>query len=360
MRYHSLTRRACWLPDCKQSFSRHCRWEQASVSDDLHPGVMPEPSSEVEAILSLLRSDERVRAVTLEDDQEGRLIARVVPAEAWLVAEREAAHNGLSSRILRQWKMVYDRSYRQDKTAQAPTFNAWISSFTGAAISPERMQRWLDGCLAYLRKAPHARVLDIGCGVGLVLEALAPDSVEYYGIDMSEEAIKSLTAWVATQPNLRHVRLARRSAHELDDVAEGSVDLVVLNSVIMYFPDRSYLLSVIRAASKRLAPGGRIFLGDLRALWLLPVLVTAIEVARATQGATVGDVRSNVSARLSLMRELAVDTSLFADFAAQLPGLSDVRFGLKPASADHELSGYRYDAVLIFDGARTGDRSLPT
>jgi SAM-dependent methyltransferase len=185
--------------------------------------------------------------------------------------------------MLRQWKMVYDRAYRGHEVARAPSFDAWISSFTGTAIPQERMQPWLDNTLAWLRMAPHARVLDIGCGVGLVLNTLAPDCVEYQGIDISEKAIKRLAAWVATRPDLRHVRLATLAAHELDDIAAGSVDLVVLNSIAMYFPDARYLLTVLRSAAERLAPGGRVFLGDLRALGPLPMLAAAVGVARASR-----------------------------------------------------------------------------
>ena len=46
--------------------------------------------------------------------------------------------------------------------------------------------------------------------------------------------------------------------------AGAQFDLVVLNSVVQYFPDLTYLLQVIEQASQCLAPGGTLFLGDIR------------------------------------------------------------------------------------------------
>jgi len=107
---------------------------------------------------------------------------------------------------------------------------------------------------------------------------------------------------------------------------------------------------VLHQAARLLVPGGRIFLGDLRALGLLPVHAAAVAAARAPAGATVGAVRERMQVGLAQSREFAVDPALFGD----LPGLSDIRFSLKPPAADPELAGYRFDAMLAFGGADPG------
>ena len=282
----------------------------------------------------------------------GRLDIAVTPSDDWIAQERGAAHAALSSRILRQWQMVYDRSYRWDKAVRPPNFDAWVSGFTGEAIPISRMQIWLDDALAQMRSVPHARVLEVGCGVGLVAAALAPGGVAYYGIDFSEEAIASLGAWVATQPALSHVRLAQRAAHELDDLAFDGAELAILNSVVQYFPDADYLLRVLKGVEAHIVPDGAIFLGDLRAAALLPMRATCVAAARAKEGATIAEVRTDAVAVLGLAREFAVDPGFFEALAASLPRLGAVRFSLKPEAADHELSGYRYDATLLLDAPR--------
>ena len=49
------------------------------------------------------------------------------------------------------------------------------------------MQIWLDEALSLMRSVPHARVVEIGCGVGLVAAALAPGGRSYFGLDLSSE-----------------------------------------------------------------------------------------------------------------------------------------------------------------------------
>ena len=300
---------------------------------------------------AFLQVDARVAAFAVVE-AEGRLDISVAAAEAWIERERAAAHAALSSRILRQWQMVYDKSYRWDKAVRPPNFDAWISGFTGEAIPTPRMQAWLDDALARMRGVPHARVLEVGCGVGLVVSALAPGGAAYFGIDFSGEAIASLSAWLATQPALAHVRLAQRAAHELDDLDLADVELAVLNSVVQYFPDADYLMRVLAGLAARIDAGGSIFLGDLRAAALLPMHATCVAAARAKEGATVGEVRADAVAVLGLARELAIDLGFFDPLGTRLPQLGTVRFSLKPAAVDHELSGYRYDAMLRLGGPR--------
>src|SRR5690606_12085185 len=60
----------------------------------------------------------------------------------------------------------------------------------------------------------------------------------------------------------------------------GRFDTVVINSVAQYFPSADYLAQVLRSAVELLAPGGSVFVGDVRNLRLLRVLRAAVEVTR--------------------------------------------------------------------------------
>ena len=52
-------------------------------------------------------------------------------------------------------------------------------------------------------------------------------------------------------------------ANELSFVGDDSVDLVILNSVVQYFPDVEYLLEVLSEAVRVVQRGGHIFVGDV-------------------------------------------------------------------------------------------------
>ena len=75
---------------------------------------------------------------------------------------------------------------------------------------------------------------------------------------------------MSQREDLKHVELLHRPATELQDMEAGSFDTVVVNSVVQYFPDIEYLLAVLQEAVRLLGPGGKIFLGDVRHLGLLP------------------------------------------------------------------------------------------
>jgi len=53
----------------------------------------------------------------------------------------------------------------------------------------------------------------------------------------SPVAIGRLRQFIATRPELAHVELLDREASDLEDLPAGSVDTVILNSVVQYFPE---------------------------------------------------------------------------------------------------------------------------
>ena len=52
------------------------------------------------------------------------------------------------------------------------------------------MAEWVDATVADIRRLHPERVLEIGCGTGLLLARLAPDCVEYWGTDYSQQVIR--------------------------------------------------------------------------------------------------------------------------------------------------------------------------
>ncbi len=96
------------------------------------------------------------------------------------------------------------------------------------------------------------RVLDVGCGAGAVVAALAADGLDASGIDISSSAIEFAAR---THPECSF------SAHSVEDlpwpVEESSVDAVAAFEVIEHLVRPRRLLEGARAA---LAPGGHLAL----------------------------------------------------------------------------------------------------
>ena len=107
------------------------------------------------------------------------------------------------------------------------------------------------------------RVLEIGCGTGLLLTRIAPHCQDYWATDFSPNALRHVEQ-VCAAHNLDQVKLFQRSAENFTDYENEAFDTVILNSVIQYFPDVNYLLQVLEGAVRVIKPGGTIFLGDIR------------------------------------------------------------------------------------------------
>ena len=180
------------------------------------------------------------------------------------------------------------------------------------------------------------------------MQQIAPHCASYRGTDISAEAIARLQAWASTQPGLRHVELGQRAAHELDDLPDGGVDTVILNSVVQYFPDHAYLERVLAGIAPKLSPGGHVYVGDVRDVRLLPAFNAAVALARAAATETAGSLRRALHERVE--KELAIDPHAFA----ALPLYAGARLLLRQLRLDNELTRYRYDVVLSTGAASPG------
>src|SRR5882757_7028757 len=110
------------------------------------------------------------------------------------------------------------------------------------------MVEWLSGTVSRIGSFEPERVLEIGCGVGLLLQHLAPGCAVYCGTDITASAIGGLRRWLEGKPEFGHVELKRGEALDLEGLESGSYDTVVLNSVVQYFPDLAYLRAVLAKA----------------------------------------------------------------------------------------------------------------
>jgi acyl carrier protein len=142
------------------------------------------------------------------------------------------------------------------------------------------------------------------------------------------------------------VRLLQREASDFSGVLPGSVDLVVINSVSQYLPSIDHLRGVLESAARILAPGGAIFVGDVRNFELLEAFHTSVELFRAPAGTTAADLRRSVRNRVAAESELVVSPAFFAALAEQVPEVESVELALKRGRADNELTRFRYDVVL--------------
>ncbi|HEU5475883.1 MAG TPA: amino acid adenylation domain-containing protein [Actinophytocola sp.] len=259
-----------------------------------------------------------------------RLVGYVVPASPDR-AEADAAHVG-------GWQQVYDDEYDVIPTAVVEErFDGWDSSYTGAPIPVEEMREWRAHTLRRIRELGPSRILEVGVGSGLLLSGLARDVEEYWATDFSAPMIAKLTRDVAADPELAaRVRLRCQDATVTDGLPTGYFDVIVINSVVQYFPSAEHLAGVLDGLRPLLAPGGSIFVGDVRNL-------ATLEAFHAATGR-----------RAWTEKELVIDPGWFAG----RPGFTGVDIRQKGGRAHNELTRHRYD-VLLHTGAGTDVSGAP-
>jgi amino acid adenylation domain-containing protein len=245
------------------------------------------------------------------------------------------------------WRSIYDELYKKPPEDLSADFNiaGWNSSYSGLPIARSEMQEWLDHTVDQIRDLNPKRILEIGCGTGLLLLRLAPCSERYMGTDISSSGLDALQR-IVEEKKLEHVTLLRQAADDFANIPRAWFDLVVINSVVQYFPSLPYLLAVLDGALNALADGGHILLGDLRNLELLEAFYTQIALARSADSQPVEELRSAISNAVQHEAELVIAPTFFHALQKSYPRISDVRVRLKRGAAENELTQFRYDVLL--------------
>ena len=274
----------------------------------------------------------------------GTLLAAVVP-EARAAGDED---EGLFARHLDQWEDLYETLYGQLSETAAPDFDTigWTNSYTGEGIDQAEMAVWRGTTVDRILALNPNRVLEIGCGTGLLLTKIAPRCDLYVGTDISGPVIRQLATRLETLGLSDRTVLYQRRADELDGLEPQSFDTVILNSVVQYFPSAEYLARVIRAASRLVRPGGAIFVGDVRSHALLPAFHTSLARSRLGQKATGEDLLHPAHREAGQEKELTLDGAFFHAVAGTEPLIAGIECACKRGGFDNELGRFRYDVTV--------------
>ncbi|HKH45215.1 MAG TPA: amino acid adenylation domain-containing protein, partial [Thermoanaerobaculia bacterium] len=220
------------------------------------------------------------------------------------------------------------------------TAGGFVSSFTGQTLSEAEVDEYRDRVLAlaapWLR--PGARVLEVGCGAGLILWEIARRVERCVGLDPSP-LVQQRNREYARSAGIDNVELAEGFAHELGGrFAAGSFDLVVMASTVQFFPGPRYLEKVVAEALGLLAQGGALLLAD-------------VPDARREAGLRDALAAAGVPAKRG-ERELWIDEEQLRDLA--VPGAVEILHRREGFS--NELR-YRYDVLFHAEARTPGRRS---
>lgn len=138
-----------------------------------------------------------------------------------------------------------------------------------ARLLADRLRLLADG--AELR--PTDTLLEIGCGDGLHLEALAGRVARGVGVDLSPAMVEHAGRRFAESPHGDRLEARVDLAESLGTVASASVDAAIISGVFEHTLDQG---AVLASAHRVLRPGGRLAVltlngGSVGYRWLAPL-----------------------------------------------------------------------------------------
>ncbi|MFE3380447.1 thioesterase domain-containing protein [Streptomyces anulatus] len=295
-------------------------------------------------------------AAVVREDQPGdqRLTAYIVPKGTSVEGDELRQQVDQWSAL---WSEVYEAEPAdRDRPPFGEDFSGWTSSYDDAPIPLEEMREWRDTTVERILGLRPRRVLEIGVGTGLILAKVASHVDAYWGVDASSAAVEGLRTQLADRSELTgEVVLRALAAHDIgsllaessaSDGPSGAFDTIVINSVAQYFPSAEYLADVIDRALTLLAPGGTLFLGDIRNRALHNCFHTAIQLAHADDSSDAAVLRRSADQAVLYERELLLDPEFFLALRDSREDIGSADVLLRRGLHHNELSRYRYDAVL--------------
>ena len=122
------------------------------------------------------------------------------------------------------------------------------------AINPLRLD-WIDG----ISPLKGQRVLDVGCGGGILADAMARKGADVLGIDLAEKSLK-VAQLHALEAGTSQITYRLVAAEALAAEMPDQFDVVTCMEMLEHVPDPA---SVVQACARLAKPGGWVFFSTI-------------------------------------------------------------------------------------------------
>ncbi|MEX0267857.1 amino acid adenylation domain-containing protein [Leptolyngbyaceae cyanobacterium UHCC 1019] len=258
----------------------------------------------------------------------------------------------LQTQQIQYWQTLYNQTYEsldrtQNSTLKTQNVNitGWNSSYTGEPIPLEQMQEWVRDRVQQVLALKPKRVLEIGCGTGLLLFQIAPHCQKYVGTDFSTISLEAIQHQLEDR-NLPQVELLPLMANDFEGIDNTSFDVVILNSIVQYFPSVDYLMQVLESAIQTVAIDGVLMIGDVRSLPLLNAFHAWMKFSQADANIERTQLQYQVERSRFEEPELAIAPAFFHALCDKFSQIQQVQIRLSRGHSPNEMTQFRYNVLL--------------
>ncbi|WP_224360632.1 non-ribosomal peptide synthetase [Hyalangium versicolor] len=311
-------------------------------------GFRVEPA-EIEAHLLAHPAVHQAAVVVREQPGGDKRLLAYVAADPELALSVEQRREIATSQVVEWSELFNGHIYEEASELEDPLFNTmgWLSTYDGKPIPLPEMHVWADGIVQQVLQARPRRVMEIGCGSGMLMFRISPHCEAYLGTDVSKVSLDSVRQRISEQgERFRHIQLEQRPADDFAGLEPASFDAIVLSSVVQYFPSLDYLLHVLENAVRLVRPGGAVYVCDVRSLALLEAFHASVELFKAEPELAVRELARRVEQALAQENELFLAPELFASLRERLARVTHSEVRIQRGRATNELHKFRVNAVL--------------
>lgn len=246
------------------------------------------------------------------------------------------------------WKELYDDVYASSNRNNIKKFDTsgWISSYTNKSFPKYEMLEWVERTVERILSFNAENILEIGCGTGLLLFRIANFCKKYTGMDISSVIIDKLKKNLNELNLYKNVEVLHGEAASFIDnplLKNKKFDLIIMNSVVQYFPNLQYLENIINKSIDILNNEGKIFIGDIRDYRLrVPFVISKI----LNKKENISNIESVIYKECFLEKELLISPEYFINLKNKNSAISKLELLPKRGKYLNEMNCYRYDVVL--------------
>jgi amino acid adenylation domain-containing protein/FkbM family methyltransferase len=306
----------------------------------------------IEEVLNRQQSIQRSAVVLRRDSQGDESLVAFVEADEDFFRQRGAG------KVLKerkdQWASIWERNYEPilgGAISATKRLNGigYVRSDSGAPIPEQELWENVQSVVRQVSAHRPKRILEIGCGTGMLLFQFLDNVEHYYATDLSRNALEHIAASLRETPHANRVTTYLTDASELGEVPVEEADMVLINSVVQYFPSVDYLTSLMETLAQRLPRNAKILVGEVRDLRLLRAFHAWTLRNQCLPSTSKRRFRALLADRLKLEKELVIHPAYFRQLSQKMPRIKQTRICPSGVGFQNELVRFRYEVLLCLD-----------